>query len=63
MFVDQIEFIHSIQSTSSKRMNIHESEVLNKSELKAYRAIAGQLKWAAESTRPNLAIDVRHLAT
>ena len=63
IFVDQIEFIHSIQPISSKRMDIHESEVLNKSELKSYRALTGQLNWAAESTRHDLAFDVRHLAT
>ena len=45
IFVDQIEFIHSIQPISSKKMDVHESEVLNKSELKAYRALTGQFNW------------------
>ena len=31
---------------------------LNKTEFKAYRALTGQLSWAAENTRPDIAFDV-----
>lgn len=44
-------------------MEGHDKEKLNKAELKAYRGLTGQLNWAAESTRPDLAFDIRHLAT
>ena len=63
IYVDQIEYIQSIQPISSYRMEGNDKEKLNKAELKAYRGLTGQLNWAAESTRPDLAFDIRHLAT
>ena len=63
IYVDQIDYIQNIQATSAYRMDDQEGESLNKSEFKAYRGITGQLNWTAENTRPDLAFDVRHLAT
>ena len=44
-------------------MDAKDNEDLNKAEFKAYRGLTGQLNWVAESTRPDLAFDTRHLAT
>ena len=63
IYVDQIDYIHSIQSISSYRMDVHEDEALTKDEFRSYRALTGQLNWAAENTRPDIAFDVRFLAT
>ena len=63
IYVDQIDYIQNIQAISAYRMDAQEGESLNKSEFKAYRGITGQLNWAAENTRADLAFDVRHLAT
>ena len=63
IYVDQIDYIENIQPISSYRMDVQEDEELNKSEFKSYRGLTGQLNWAAENTRPDLAFDVRFLAT
>jgi hypothetical protein len=63
IYVDQIDYIHNIKPISSYRMDAQEDEGLNKAELKSYRGLTGQLNWAAENTRPDLAFDVRFLAT
>ena len=44
-------------------MDVQDDESLNKMEMKACRGLTSQLNWAAESTRPDLAFDIRHLAT
>ena len=64
ILVDQIEFINGIKPISSLRAGKMNSwEKLNKEEMKVYRGLTGQLSWAAENTRPDLAYDVRELAT
>ena len=63
IYVDQIDYIHNIQPISAYRMDVQEEEALNKEEFKSYRGLTGQLNWAAENTRPDLAFDVRFLAT
>ena len=61
--MDQINYIHNIQPISSQRLDAKDDESLNRAEFKAYRGLTGQLNWAAENTRPDLAFDVRFLAT
>ena len=63
IFVDQIDYIKNIQAIYSQRMDAEKNEPLNKAEFKAYRGLTGQLNWAAENTRPDIAFDVRFLAT
>lgn len=62
IYVDQIEYIESIKPIDIKRVGDKDSK-LNKEEFKKYRALTGQLSWAAGNTRPDLAFDVRELAT
>ena len=64
ILVDQIEFINGIKPIFSPRTGKKSSdEKLNKEEMKLYRGLTGQLSWAADNTRPDLAYDVRELAT
>ena len=64
ILVDQIDFINGIKPIFSPRAGKKDScEKLNKQEIKLYRGITGQLSWAADNTRPDLAYDVRELAT
>ena len=56
--VDQIKYIKPIDI---KRVGGKED--LTKAEFKQYRALTGQLSWAAENTRPDIVFDVRELAT
>ena len=64
ILVDQIDFINGIKPIFSPRAGKKNSgEKLNKQETKLYRGLTGQLGWAADNTRPDLAYDVRELAT
>ena len=64
ILVDQIDFINGIRPISSLRDGKKSAaEKLNKEEMKLYRGLTGQLSWAADNTRPDLAYDVRELAT
>ena len=63
IYVDQIDYIRNIQPIFSTRMEAHNDSSLIKTEFKAYRGLTGQLNWAVECTRPDLAFDVRYLAT
>ena len=56
--VDQIEYIKSLNPNSIERVGRGETR-LNKSEFQKYRALTGQLSWAADNTRPDIAYDVR----
>ena len=63
IYIDQLDYIKNIQPISPHRMDVSEDEALNKDEFKLYRGLTGQLNWPAENTRPDLAFDVRFLAT
>ena len=60
--VDQIKYVKSIKPIEIQRVGDKDSP-LTKVEFKKYRALTGQLSWAAENTRPDIAFDVRELAT
>ena len=62
IFVDQVEFIQSLKPIELRRIG-PKNEKLNQSEFKAYRGLTGQISWAAQNTRPDLAFDARDLAT
>ena len=62
IYVDQIDFIEALEPITTKRV-ANKDEKLNAKEFKSYRGITGQLAWAASNTRPDLANDVRELAT
>ena len=61
VYVDQIDYIQSLEPIAITRNG--KDEDLKPSEFKAYRALTGQLSWASENTRPDIAFDVRELAT
>ena len=64
ILVDQIDFINGIKPIFSPRTGKKNSgEKLNRQEMKRYRGLTGQLSWAADNTRADLAYDVRELAT
>ena len=42
---------------------VDKNEKLSKKKFTEYRALTGQLSWAAENTRPDLCFDVRELST
>ena len=63
IYVDQTEYIQSIKPISAQGLEGQENANLDKKQFKEYRRLTGQLAWAVENTRPDLAFDVRHLAT
>ena len=62
IFIDQIDYINSILPITMNRVGPKDEKLTDK-EFKAYRALTGQLSWAAENSRPDLSFDVRFLAT
>ena len=61
IFIDQIEYINSFKPIPCPRAG-EPDQPLNKNQFKSYRGLTGQLSWAAEYTRLDLAFDVRELA-
>ena len=62
VFVDQIEFIKSLKPIQLNGVG-PKDEKLSKTEFKAYHGLTGQISWAAQNTRPDLAYNARDLAT
>ena len=62
IMVDQNEYIQSLQPIKIDKLN-DKDEKLPKNKFKEYRALTGQLSWAAELTRPDISFDARELST
>ena len=62
IFIDQDEYIQSLEPIIIEKA-IDKKEKLSKKKFTEYRALTGQLSWAAENTRPDLSFDVRELST
>ena len=62
IFVDQNEYIQSLEPIKIDKL-VEPNEKLSKKKFAEYRALTGQLNWAAENTRPDLAFDARELST
>ena len=52
IFIDQIDNINSILPITMNRVGPKDEKLTDK-EFKAYRALTGQLSWAAENSRPD----------
>ena len=62
IFVDQNEYIQSIKPIKVDKL-VDKNTKLSKELFAQYRGLTGQLNWAAENTRPDIAFDTRELAT
>ena len=62
IFIDQNEYIQSLQPIEIEKA-VDKNAKLPKDKFTEYRALTGQLSWAAENTRPDLCFDVRELST
>ena len=60
--LDQNEYIQSLQPISIEKP-VDKNKKLSKYMFKKYRALTGQLSWAAEMTRPDLCFDARELSS
>ena len=59
MKMDQISYIETIQPVPfSKQQSMMRHEPLNKNELKQFKSVIRQRGWAAEQTRPDIALIV-----
>ena len=62
IMVDQNEYIQSLKPIKIDKFT-EKTEKLSKDKFKEYRALTGQLSWAAELTRPDISFDTRELST
>ena len=62
IYIDQNDYIQSLQPIIIDKPS-DKSEKWTKKMFKEYRALTGQLSWAAEMTRPDLSFDARELST
>ena len=62
IYIDQNEYIQSIAPIDIDKA-MDKNEKLSAKKFKEYRGLTGQLSWAAENTRPDIAFDVRELST
>ena len=62
--MDQISYIESIKPVPvSKQQSMMRHEPLNDNELKQFGSVIGQLGWATEQTRPDIAFDCCELSS
>ena len=62
IFIDQNEYIQSLEPIKLDKFT-DKSAKLSKHKFTEFRGLIGQLSWAAENTRPDLAFDSRELST
>ena len=62
IMVDQNEYIQSLKPIKIDKL-ANKNEKLPKEKFSEYRALTGQLSWAAELTRPDISFDTRELST
>ena len=62
ILVDQNDYIQSIKPIKIDKFADKNTKLSNE-KFAQYRALTGQLSWAAENTRPDLAFDARSLST
>ena len=62
ILVDQIEYVLSLKPIEVGK-SYDKNKKLSKKLFTQYRALTGQLSWAAEMTRPDIAFDVRELSS
>ena len=62
IFIDQDDYIQSLKEIEIDKPT-DKNEKLSRRMFKEYRALTGQLTWAAEMTRPDLCFDARELST
>ena len=62
IYIDQNEYIQSLQPIDIEKA-VDKNQKLSKKKFTEYRALTGQLSWAAENTRPDICFDVRELST
>ena len=60
--VDQKEYIQSLKPIKIDKL-VEKTEKLSEEKFREYRALTGQLYWAAELTRPDISFDTRELST
>ena len=62
IYEDQNEYVQSIKPIKVDKFTDKDTK-LSKEKFAQYQALTGQLNWAAENTRPDIAFDTRELAT
>ena len=62
IYVDQNDYIQSLKPIKIDKFTEKDAK-LSKHKFAEYRALTGQLNWAAENTRPDIAFDARELST
>ena len=62
IYVDQIDYIKSLTPITIDKA-VNKNTKLPQKKFTEYRALTGQLSWAAENTRPDISFDVRDLST
>ena len=62
IFIDQNEYIQALKPIKFNNF-ANSDDGVSRSEFLDYRALTGQLAWAADNTRPDISFDARELST